>query len=195
MRSKENADRWFDYDIHFESRTLYVGSKYIFEDGGESGVDAHMAEYLMKGLHLFRLARSTNEPVTIIMNNCGGDWYHGMAIYDFIRTCHFKVNMEVYGHVMSMGSIILQAADKRSMSPESKMMIHDGYMSMADIHPRSFERWAEESKKIRQRMYEIYASRSSSTAKYWEKQCAFDKFYTAKEAVQEGLADNILEVY
>lgn len=195
---KDSADYWFENDVHFESRTIFVGSKYVFDDGNESGVDCHLAEALIKGLYLFRrVSDAGSPPVTLILNNPGGSWYHGLAIYDFIKSCPFQVNAEVYGHAMSMGSVILQAADKRIMSPDAKLMIHDGYMGMGEVHPKIFEAWGAECKKTRKRMYEIYQERTGTnkTLKYWERVCAFDKIYNSEEALKEGLIDEILKTY
>jgi ATP-dependent protease ClpP protease subunit len=41
-------------------------------------------------------------------------------------------------------------------------------------------------------MYKTYAERSNKPAKYWEKICTNDTFYTAEEAVSIGLADRII---
>jgi len=114
-----------------------------------------------------------------------------MAIYDAIKACPCHVTIEVMGQAMSMGSIILQAADERILHPNSCVMVHDGYDSMHSTHPKIFEAWAKQSEKLRKKMYEIYAERSGKDSKYWEKKCAFDFILDAKQAVSEGLADSV----
>ena len=85
--NKETLDRWFDYNVDVESRTIYMGSIQSDMDF-ESGVNSSMAEYFIKGIHM--LESKSVDSIIIIMNNPGGDWYHGMAIYDAIKMskCH-----------------------------------------------------------------------------------------------------------
>jgi ATP-dependent Clp endopeptidase proteolytic subunit ClpP len=194
---KESIDRFYDYDIHTETRTIYIGSVESDIEHGESGTDASMAERAIKALHILdSSAPNGDKPITIIMNNPGGDWYHGMAIYDAIKTCKNHVSVVVYGYAMSMGSIIFQAADKRIMSPNSKMMIHYGYNGF-DGHSRTFLKVAEESKKIDQVMEDIYLERIKQknpkfTVSKLREMVDHDTFLTAKEALDLGLIDEIL---
>lgn len=194
---RESIDRFYDYDIHVETRTLYIGSAEASISEGESGTDAIMAETAIKGLHILDTsAPSGDKPITIIMNNPGGDWYHGMAIYDAIKTCKNHVSILVYGYAMSMGSLILQASDRRVMSENSKMMIHYGYNGF-DGHARTFQKVAEEGKKIDEVMENIYLERIRQkhpdfTLAKLRKMCEHDTFLTAKEALELGLIDEII---
>jgi len=113
-----------------------------------------MTEYFIKGIHVLEQA-SPEKSITIMMNNPGGDWYHGMAIYDAITSSTCPVTIRVYGQAMSMGSIILQAADYRVMMPNSRFMIHYGYSGFSS-HTKTSERWAEECKIINYDMENIY---------------------------------------
>ena len=143
--NKETLDRWFDYNVDIESRTIYMGS--------EDGVDALMAEYMVKGMHI--LESKSTDIITIIMNNIGGDFLHGLAIYDVIKTSKCHCIIKVYGHAMSMGSLILQAADKRIMSPNSRFMIHFGSESH-NGHTKMVDNWISESKRLTYLMENIY---------------------------------------
>jgi hypothetical protein len=92
-------------------------------------------------------SKNTTQEITIIMNNPGGDPYHGMAIYDVIRMSACPCTIKVYGYAMSMGSIILQAADYRIMMPNSKFMMHYGYGTHSN-HVRIIENWVNEEKRL-----------------------------------------------
>lgn len=153
--SKDHIDKFYDYDIEVDSRLLYMGSVYS-DDDGESGVDTLMAERVIKGLTLLESAAPDgSKPITIIMNNPGGDWYHGMAIYDAIKTCANEVTIKTFGHGMSMGAVILQAADERLVAPNAKIMIHYGTMG-ADNHAKIFYRWAAENQRADYAMENIF---------------------------------------
>jgi ATP-dependent protease ClpP protease subunit len=156
MKSKDNKEissAWFDVNFDIETRTVYVGSVNASSEMEESGVDNFMAESVIKAIHV--LQNISDEPITFIMNNPGGSWYHGMAIYDAIRSTPCVTIMIVYGHAMSMGSIILQAADYRIMMPNAKMMIHYGYEGFFG-HAKTNQKWADEGKKIGYQMENIY---------------------------------------
>lgn len=157
MTAKRNKNSdfqyaWFDHNVDLDSRTIFMGSMASL-DSAEPGVDNFMAEYFVKGMHL--LEKSSSKEITILMNNPGGDWYHGMAIYDAIKNSLCHCTIKVYGYAMSMGSIILQAADTRIMMPNSRMMIHYGYNGMSG-HTKIFEKWADEGKRINYEMENIY---------------------------------------
>jgi ATP-dependent Clp protease, protease subunit len=181
---RESVDRFFDYGLHLETRTIYMG------DGSGDAVDEHMAEKVIKAIHLLTSA-DPEKPIRVILNSFGGCWYNGMAIYDAIRSCPCHVSIEVLGSAMSMGSIILQAADERIIYPNATLMIHDGYETIGEVPPKTFEAWAQQSKLTREQMYGIYAERSGKPAKYWEKRCSHDYILSAEQAVSEGLADKI----
>lgn len=196
---RDDVDRFFEHNVDISSRTIYMGSMEVDGDDGETGTDYRMAEYVIKGLHVLdSQAENGDKPITILMNNPGGDEYHGLAIFDAIQACKNYVYIKVFGHAMSMGSIILQAADERVMSPNARIMIHYGTPpGCGDDHAKNFYRWAEESKKFDKWMEDLYLKKIKEkhpryTRAKLKETMNFDYFLTAKEAVDFGLADRIL---
>jgi len=195
---KEDIDRWFDYSYLSSKRMIHVGSHEAEteNDTGESGTDCQMSEFFIKAItHLNRI--SSVQPIVIHMNNLGGDWYHGMSMYDAIRASTAHVYGVCWGHAMSMGSLIIQACDSRIVAPHCTFMIHDGFEGLSGTC-KSVEAWVKYTKKMRKRMYEIYFSRmkpakSRVTTQKIEELCSHDTIYTADEAVNQGLADWVLE--
>jgi ATP-dependent protease ClpP protease subunit len=155
MPISRDIDKWFDLSVEFDSRTIYMGSAQYLSSDSESGVDYLMAERFIKGIHSLELKNT--KPILIMMNNPGGDWFHGMAIYDAIKTCKCHCTIRVYGHAMSMGSVILQAADERIMMPNSRMMVHYGYVYQ-DNHTKIVEKWTEESKRLNYMMENFFVT-------------------------------------
>ena len=141
-KDRDYVDRWFQLNLNVKSRTIFMGSVVQDYDGHEGGVDNYMAEFFIKGMNILE---EKPDPVMIIMNNPGGDWNHGMAIYDAIKYSRCECSIKVYGHAMSMGSIILQASDKRIMMPSSKFMVHYGYASFNN-HAKVVDKWVDENK-------------------------------------------------
>jgi ATP-dependent protease ClpP protease subunit len=158
---KDDIDQFMDNDIYLPTRTVYMGSMFYTEDG-ETGTDHSMAEQIIKCLHVLdnidEPSRKGDKPITIIMNNIGGDEYHGMAIFDAIKNCKSHITIRVHGHAMSMGSIILQAADRRVMTKNSKIMIHYGTFGIYD-HSKISYKWTDEGKKFDRMMEDLFLSK------------------------------------
>jgi ATP-dependent Clp endopeptidase proteolytic subunit ClpP len=162
---KDDVDQFMENDIYLPTRTIYMGSMQSDWDGYEAGVDYAMAEQMIKTLHILdnqdAESRKGNKPITIIMNNPGGEVYHGLAIYDAIRNCKNHVTIKVYGHAMSMGSWILQAADHRIMTENSRIMIHYGYDG-TNCHSKTFQKYAVEGEKVNELMENVFLEKIES---------------------------------
>jgi ATP-dependent Clp protease protease subunit len=186
--NREDLDRWFDYSVYAPKRLIYIGE-------GEGGVDPNMHELAIKGLTF--LDSWSEKPITIYLDTLGGDWYHGMGIYDTIQALRSHVTIIVVGSACSMGSVILQAADLRVMAPHSVLMIHDG-TEFLNSDCKSVEAWADKAAKTRKEMYQIYldrikAARSRFTLKQVETLCSHDTIMNPEQAISYGLADQVLE--
>jgi ATP-dependent protease ClpP protease subunit len=191
---KDDIDRYFDYGVFLPERMLYVGSTSEDDEGKESGVNYEMAEYFIKGITF--LQSISDKAIVINLNNMGGDWYHGMAMYDAIRACRCHVTINVFGSAMSMASIILQAADTRIVAPNATIMIHDGDEELIGS-PRTVVKWADYVKHISDVMYEIYLERMREKQPKIKRarirdMCVADTIFTAQEAVDAGLADSVM---
>lgn len=194
--NRDDIDKFHDFGIYVPTRTIYMGSEHVSEpdDFAESGCDAFMAERVVKNLHI--LDTIAEEQITIIMNNIGGDEYHCFAIFDAIKACRSHITIKVVGHAMSAGSIILQAADERIMTPTSRQMIHYGTWGIHD-HAKTTQKWAEEGKKIDKWMEQMYLQRIKEKNPDFrlatlQRRLDHDTFLTARESVEIGLADKVL---
>lgn len=183
MGVKEVSDQFFEFDVHLESRTIYLG-----DSSDDKSVGPEMASKFIKAMHL--LHESGGAPIKILMNTIGGCVYSGFAIYDCIKTSPCEVTIEVIGSAMSMGAYILQGADVRVIYPNAVIMLHDGTESI-DAGVRSFENWATFSRLSRKASYDILSERTGKSARYWEKKCTDDYILDAKQALKENLVDRI----
>lgn len=188
-------DQFHEKSIYLPTRTIYMGSEESHIEHGESGCEAVMAERAVKNLHI--LDTISDEAITILLNNPGGDEFHCFAIIDAIKACRSEVTIKVFGHAMSAGSLILQAADKRVMAPTSRQMIHYGTWACND-HSKTFQKWAKEGQKIDDWMELYYLARIREKLPNFKlsalrKMLDHDTFLTAEESVKLGLADEILE--
>lgn len=192
--NRDDMDKFHDYSLYVPARTLWMGSEIVDLNDGESGCDALMAERTIKNLTI--LESISREPITILMNNIGGDEFHCFAIVDAIRSCVSHVKIVVYGHAMSAGSLILQAADERVMAPLAVQMLHYGTFANND-HSKTFQKWAAEGKRIDEWMEQWYMAKIKEKhpdfkMKKLQEMLNFDTFLSAEDSVKMGLADKVL---
>jgi ATP-dependent Clp protease protease subunit len=190
--NKDDIDKWFDSDIYVPTRTIWVGTNSNWSTDEESGTDWQMAERLAKGLWLLD---QTDSPITILMNNIGGDVYHMWAMYDLIKSCKSHVTIKGIGYCMSAATVILQAADERVLSPNTGFMIHYGTWGLPDTL-REAKQWVVEADRLYKNCAHVFLD------KIREKKPAYtyddvhrlldiDTPMSAFDAVELGLADRV----
>lgn len=193
--NRDDINEFFGHGLYLPTRTLYLGSVFINEND-ESGVDALMAERAVKGLHILdTMASAGDKPINIILNTPGGDVDCGMAIYDAISQCNNMVYVKVSGRAYSMGAVILQAADKRIMSPNASIMLHYGQTTVYGEVPTVLKN-IDAMKKTDKMLEDLFLKRiREKRPKYTLKQVKAlldrDTYLTASEAIELGLADEI----
>jgi ATP-dependent Clp protease protease subunit len=184
------------YDIFsrmLKDRTVFVQGE--VEDG--------MANLIVAQL-LF-LESENNEDITLYVNSPGGSVSAGLAIYDTMQFISPKIRTVVAGQACSMGSFLAQAGSPgmRFVLPESRTMIHRvssgtpgtrGSVHVQDLQLEDVKRSFEESVRINKRLTELYVKHNSKGKTYEElfDTMKFDTFLSAQEAVEFGLADEVL---
>ncbi len=191
-----------NYDLNYLNREIYLHSHYSSNDE-ESGIEYRMATQFIKNLHL--LDKSNHDNILIHLHSPGGDWIHGMAMYDSIECAKSKINIIAYGEVSSMSSVLFQAAYQRIMMPSCEFMIHRGFLSLEGV-ATTVQSNAAWNKKTDFRMLQIYAKKAvkgrffrkrnmneNQTIKYIDKKIRKlgDWNLEAEESVYYGFADGV----
>lgn len=184
-------EAYFDYGLDVANRQIYIGTNYQSQS---TGVDYLMAERVIKGLSILD---TTSGGIKLIMNNEGGFWYDGIAMFDYIRNCKNTITMDVYGQAFSMGAVMLQAADHRRMSKHAKIMLHYGVDGIESTHPEIYRRWAKESLRVKKEMEDIFLERMSAknpsiTRRQLKEMLDFDTVLSARQAEEQGLIDEVI---
>lgn len=190
---RDDTEIFHDYDLHVPSRTVFLGNTGV-TDGEEDGVNYLMAERAIKNLHL--LDNSGENPINIIINSLGGDFVHGQAIYDAIRSCKNRVVIRANGYCMSAASFIMQAGDERLMYEHSTMMIHYGSTAFGG-DAKNVNRWVDWSRKGAEWMEKIYLEKIRLVNPEYskdkvKKMLSHDFILSAEEALSIGLVDGII---
>ena len=155
---------------------------------------------------LYLESQNSSEDIHLYINSPGGSVTAGLAIYDTMQFISSPVSTIVIGQAASMGSFLAQAGEpgKRFVLPESRTMIHrvssgtPGTRGSVHVQELQFEdaiRSMEESKRLNERLTQLYVKHNSKGKSYEEMfdQMKFDTFLSAEEAVENGLADKVIE--
>ncbi len=143
---------------------------------------------------LFLEAQDPTKDICFYINSPGGSVTAGMAIYDTMKYIKCDVSTICIGLAASMGAFLLSAGTKgkRIALPHSEIMIHQplgGAQGQAtDIKIR-----ADLILLTRDMLNEILAENTGKPIEQIEKDTDRDNFMTAKQALEYGIIDRILE--
>ena len=155
---------------------------------------------------LFLEAEDPDADILFYINSPGGSVTAGLSIYDTMQYIKPDVSTIVLGQACSMGSFLAQAGakGKRLVLPEARTMIHrvssgtpgtSGSVHVQELEFEDARRSFEESKRINQRLTELYVKHNTAGKTYDElfEAMKYDTYLSAEEAVQYGLADKVIE--
>lgn len=134
--------------------------------------------------------------IKFYINSPGGVVTSGMVIYDTMKMIKSPVSTICMGLAASMGSILLSGGEKgrRFIFPHGEVMIHQpslgGYMQgvSADL-----EIQARQTKKVKELGAKILAENCGKTVAQIMKDFDRDYWMDAKEAIEYGIVDGIVE--
>jgi ATP-dependent Clp protease protease subunit len=155
---------------------------------------------------LFLESEDSDKDINFYINSPGGMVTAGLSIYDVMQFIKPDVATYVMGQACSMGSFLAQAGakGKRYVLPESRTMIHrvssgtpgtSGSVHVQGLQFEDAKRSFEESQRLNQRLTELYVRHNTAGKQYDElfETMKFDTFLSAAEAVEYGLADQIVD--
>ena len=174
------------YDIYsrlLKDRIIFLGDE--VNDDTASIVVAQL---------LFLEAEDPEKDIHLYINSPGGSVTAGMAIYDTMHYIKCDVSTVCIGMAASMGAFLLAGGQKgkRYILPNAEVMIHQplggakGQASDIEIAAKNIIRTKEKLNKIL----------SENTGKSYEQVCKDtdrDNWMSAKEAVEYGLVDSVIE--
>lgn len=123
----------------------------------------------------------------------GGDVFDGIAILNALRTHPAEVTTIVDSQALSAGSFILQAGTKRKMMPNSTVMVHNA-QTVVGGGPREMQDALDLLNKASDNIASIYAERAGGSVEDWRNVMSAETWYSAQEAVDAGLADEVVQV-
>ena len=143
---------------------------------------------------LYLEAQDPDKDISLYINSPGGSISAGMAIYDTMNFIKCDVSTICVGMAASMGAFLLAAGaeGKRYALPNSEIMIHQP-LGGAQGQASDIKIQAEHILKIRKKLNEMLAKKTSKSIEEIERDTDRDNWLSADEAKEYGLIDKVIE--
>jgi ATP-dependent Clp protease protease subunit len=143
---------------------------------------------------LYLASEDSEKPISMYINCPGGIVYHGLAIYDTMQQVPAPIATYAVGVTASMGTVLLAAGTKgqRYALPHATVHMHPAGGSAQGYAP-DVEIQYKELKRVEDLLHELLALHTGQPVEQIAADFDRDRFMAAKEAVEYGLVDQILE--
>lgn len=195
MEDEDEKDEQPKSDLGMFSKKL---EKYFFEKRAVylwGVVDDKSAKDVVSKLLLLDADRP-GEEIKFYINSPGGVVTSGMVMYDTMQMIQSPVSTICMGLAASMGSILLSGGVKgrRFIFPHGEVMIHQpslgGYIKGVST---DLEIQAEQTKRVKEIGATILANNCGKTIEQIMKDFDRDYWMNAKQAVEYGIADKLVD--
>jgi ATP-dependent Clp protease protease subunit len=180
------AERAYDiYSRLLKDRIIFLGGP--ADDTAANLIIAQM---------LFLSNEDTKTDIHFYINSPGGSITAGLAIYDTMQFLRCDVATYCVGQAASMGAVLLTGgtAGKRFALTNSRILLHQPLIAGVLEGPATdLDIEAREILRLRGRLYDILAKHTGQNAEKIEKDCDRNLWLEAKEAIEYGLVDRILQ--
>ena len=158
---------------------------YIF-----GSIDNAVASQVISAIGQFETEGRGN--IGLVMCSSGGTEASGWAIYDALCLSKCKIIGRCYGECMSIAMLVLQGCDSRLVSPNTRLMVHNGTIDLGSTSQDKISNVNREIETMTRMYYEKLAEKSELTVDRIKKLCDNETFMSAEEALKYGLIDGIL---
>jgi ATP-dependent Clp protease, protease subunit len=174
------------YDIYsrlLRDNIIFVGTP----------IDDHVANLVTAQL-LFLEAEDPEKDISLYIHSPGGSITAGMAIYDTMQFVRPDVVTICVGQAASIAALLLCAGapKKRFALPNSRILIHQPWMSGLSGQATDIDIHAKEILRMRTVLNQLMAHHTSQPLEKIEKDVERDFIMTAQQAKEYGLIDEIV---
>ncbi len=168
-----------DYGINLQERELEI----------TGDVNEDMYSRVARGLAVLNQLQVPQ--LTMILNTCGGDLFSALGIFDLIKFNDTPVDILVKGACMSAGAVILQAGRIRGSTPHTTIMTHYG-SDHIESEFKNARRYMAHREDLEVLIERIFTLRCNWTAEKYDEINSKDSYYTAADALANGMLDQIV---
>ncbi len=174
------------YDIYsrlLKDNIIFIGTP----------IDDHVANLVTAQL-LFLEAEDPEKDISLYINSPGGSITAGMAIYDTMQFVRPSVVTICVGQAASIAALLLTAgaAKKRFALPNSRILIHQPWMSGLSGQATDIDIHAKEILRMRSVINKLLADHSKQPIEKVEKDVERDFIMSAQQSKDYGLIDEII---
>ncbi|MCY4624516.1 MAG: ATP-dependent Clp protease proteolytic subunit [Chloroflexi bacterium] len=171
---------------------------YFVRDINDVEAERFAKSLLVIASHLKRLGGQ--QRITVYINSGGGSMGAGFAMmemmYKIKRDFVIPVDTVVLGYAYSMGAIMAQAGDRRSMGFFSTMMLHSGQWTVVGEDQKIFADYQKLATTYQQKIGELFHRRTGTHTPRWWTNFVYsgrDRFLSATECLKLRLVDEVCE--
>jgi ATP-dependent Clp protease, protease subunit len=184
IESSGRGERAYDiYSLLLKERIVFVGTP----------IDDQVSNLVVAQL-LFLSREDPDKEIQIYINSPGGQIYAGLAIYDTMQMIPNKISTVAVGVTASFGTVLLTAGSKgsRYALPHATIHMHQP-LGGTQGQASDIEIQAKEILRLKARLNEIFAFHTGQTKEVIEKDTNRDFYMDAKQAVEYGIIDRVLD--
>lgn len=184
IESNGRGERAYDiFSLLLKNRIIMLGTP----------INDQVANLIVAQL-LFLSREDPEAGIQMYINSPGGQIYAGLAIYDTMKMIPNKISTVAVGMTASFGTVILAAGEKgqRYTLPHATIHMHQP-LGGAQGQASDIEIQAKEILRLKARLTEIMAESTGQTIEVIDHDTERDYYLDAKQAVEYGLVDKVLE--
>lgn len=179
-------------DILLDNRIIFFGSSgsSVFEP-----VINDLTANLVIQQMLYLQYENRNQEIHFYINSPGGSVTSMLAIYDTMQFLDCPVVTYCMGTAMSAAAVLLAggAPKKRYALPHAKVMIHQPWHPGMGGQASDVEIEAKEAVRLKKLLNEILHKHTGKPISVIEAETERNRYFTAQEAKEFGLVDEVLE--
>jgi ATP-dependent Clp protease protease subunit len=184
IETSGRGERAYDiYSLLLKERIIFLGTP----------IDDQVANLIVAQL-LFLNREDPEKEIQMYINSPGGQIYAGLAIYDTMQMISNPVSTVAVGVTASFGTVLLAAGTKghRFALPHATIHMHQP-LGGAQGQASDIEIQAREILRLKSRLNGILSEATGRTLEEIERDTERDFYLDAKQAVEYGIADQVLE--
>jgi len=171
------------YNKLFEERIIFLGVQ--IDDASANDVMAQL---------ITLESIDPDRDILMYINSPGGSLTAMMAIYDTMQYIQPEIQTYCLGQAASAAAVLLAAGTKgkRMALPNSRILIHQPAIEQGYGQSSDLEIQAREILRMRNSMERVLARHTGRDEEQIRRDVERDKFFTAEEAKEYGLVDEVL---
>ena len=184
VEQTSRGERAFDiYSRLLKDNIIFLGTP----------IDDQIANLIVAQL-LFLEAEDPEKDINLYINSPGGSITAGMAIYDTMQFIRPDVQTICIGQAASIAAVLLAAGakGKRFSLPNSRILIHQPWMSGLGGQATDIDLAAKEILRMRERINEIFVKHTGQDIKRIQQDTERDYIMSPEQGKEYGILDDVI---